>query len=143
MLARTKLLTFILSFVIIFSILVTLFSSNGYMVNRDLRKYAENLDSDIERKRAEIDMLRAEGERTLLSENFLPLNGEKIIAVSEVNEAELNTSYDTNDVPYERFRPLSMSLIAFIGLCLASAITFITDLYVRRRKNGKPDNREK
>ena len=80
MLARTKLLTFILSFVIIFSILVTLFSSNGYMVNRDLRKYAENLDSDIERKRAEIDMLRAEGERTLLSENFLPLNGEKIIA---------------------------------------------------------------
>ena len=143
MLARTKLLTFILSFVIIFSILVTLFSSNGYMVNRDLRKYAENLDSDIERKRAEIDMLRAEGERPLLSENFLPLNGEKIIAVSEVNEAELNTSYDTNDVPYERFRPLSMSLIAFIGLCLASAITFIADLYVRRRKNGKPDNREK
>ena len=60
MLARTKLLTFTLSFVIIFSLSVTFLSANGYFVNRQLRKYSDDLKDEVERREAELEMLKAE-----------------------------------------------------------------------------------
>ena len=138
MLARTKLLTFTLSFVIIFSLSVTFLSANGYFVNRQLRKYSDDLKDEVERREAELEMLKAE-EGGGMGENFLSLGREEVVAVNRASSAapiEDKRRDESQSVFY-----LPLSALFFISVFASLAITFILDLLKKDKRNAKRNNR--
>lgn len=138
MLARTKLLTFTLSFVIIFSLSVTFLSANGYFVNRQLRKYSDDLKDEVERREAELEMLKAE-EGGDMGENFLSLGREEVVAVNRASSAvpiEDKGRDESQSVFY-----LPLSALFFISVFASLAITFILDWLKKDKRNAKRNNR--
>ena len=138
MLARTKLLTFTLSFVIIFSLSVTFLSANGYFVNRQLRKYSDDLKDEVERREAELEMLKAE-EGGGMGENFLSLGREEVVAVNRASSAapiEDKGRGESQSVFY-----LPLSALFFLSVFASLAITFILDWLKKDKRNAKRNNR--
>ena len=138
MLARTKLLTFTLSFVIIFSLSVTFLSANGYFVNRQLRKYSDDLKDEVERREAELEMLKAE-EGGCMGENFLSLGREEVVAVnraSSVAPIEDKGRDESQSVFY-----LPFSALFLLSVFASLAITFILDWLKKDKRNAKRNNR--
>lgn len=138
MLARTKLLTFTLSFVIIFSLSVTFLSANGYFVNRQLRKYSDGLKDEVERREAELEMLKAE-EGGGMGENFLSLGREEVVAVNRASSAapiEDKGRGESQSVFY-----LPLSALFFLSVFASLAITFILDWLKKDKRNAKRNNR--
>ena len=138
MLARTKLLTFTLSFVIIFSLSVTFLSANGYFVNRQLRKYSDDLKDEVERREAELEMLKAE-EGGDMGENFLSLGREEIVAVNRASSAapiEDKRRDESQSVFY-----LPLSALFLLSVFASLAITFILDWLKKDKRNAKRNNR--
>ena len=142
MLARTKLLTFILSFLVSYSLLVTFLGPNGYTVNRTLRKYSDTISSEVERKIAQIEMLKAEkgleGEPLFYQEDTI------LIAENEdslIPDDSLAPGAD-KDV-YTPFH-LSYPAILFLSFALSVLLTFLISLICNRRiDHEQPDNRKK
>lgn len=138
MLARTKLLTFTLSFVIIFSLSVTFLSANGYFVNRQLRKYSDDLKDEVERREAELEMLKAE-EGEGMGENFLSLGREEVVAVNRASSAapiEDKGRDESQSVFY-----LPFSALFLLSVFASLAITFILDWLKKDKRNAKRNNR--
>ena len=138
MLARTKLLTFTLSFVIIFSLSVTFLSANGYFVNRQLRKYSDDLKDEVERREAELEMLKAE-EGGGMGENFLSLWREEVVAVNRASSAapiEDKGRDESQSVFY-----LPFSALFLLSVFASLAITFILDWLKKDKRNAKRNNR--
>ena len=138
MLARTKLLTFTLSFVIIFSLSVTFLSANGYFVNRQLRKYSDDLKDEVERREAELEMLKAE-EGGDMGENFLSLGREEVVAVNRASSAapiEDKGRDESQSVFY-----LPFSALFLLSVFASLAITFILDWLKKDKRNAKRNNR--
>ena len=138
MLARTKLLTFTLSFVIIFSLSVTFLSANGYFVNRQLRKYSDDLKDEVERREAELEMLKAE-EGGGMGENFLSLGREEVVAVNRASSAapiEDKGRGESQSVFY-----LPLSALFLLSVFASLAITFILDWLKKDKRNAKRNNR--
>ncbi len=138
MLARTKLLTFTLSFVIIFSLSVTFLSANGYFVNRQLRKYSDDLKDEVERREAELEMLKAE-EGGGMGENFLSLGREEVVAVNRASSAapiEDKGRDESQSVFY-----LPFSALFLLSVFASLAITFILDWLKKDKRNAKRNNR--
>ena len=138
MLARTKLLTFTLSFVIIFSLSVTFLSANGYFVNRQLRKYSDDLKDEVERREAELEMLKAE-EGGGMGENFLSLGREEVVAVNRASSAspiEDKRRDESQSVFY-----LPLSALFLLSVFASLAITFILDWLKKDKRNAKRNNR--
>ena len=138
MLARTKLLTFTLSFVIIFSLSVTFLSANGYFVNRQLRKYSDDLKDEVERREAELEMLKAE-EGGGMGENFLSLGREEVVAVNRASSAspiEDKRRDESQSVFY-----LPLSALVLLSVFASLAITFILDWLKKDKRNAKRNNR--
>lgn len=135
MLARTKLLTFILSFVIIYSLLVTFVGRNGYMVNHKLRKYSDRLSSLVEMKQAELEMLKAE--KASGGDVFLHPEESLVIAVDDgvgmIGEEGLSSAVVED---FHVFH-LSYSVIFILSLILSSVLTAITSCIWKRRNHGK------
>ncbi len=137
MIARTKLLTFIISFLAFFSILVTLLGENGYIVNRELRARASVLEQREEKKRAEIDALKS-------------------LRDEEISTSEINQDYEvlvrnkmSDGIDYSglikedetSFDGISKFVLAFFSAVFAFSATFIIN-FVEVRKNGSKDNRK-
>lgn len=138
MLARTKLLTFTLSFVILFSLSVTFLSANGYFVNRQLRKYSDDLQDEVERREAELEMLKAE-EGGDMGENFLSLGREEVVAVNRASSAapiEDKRRDESQSVFY-----LPFSALFLLSVFASLAITFILDWLKKDKRNAKRNNR--
>lgn len=135
MLARTKLLTFILSFVIIYSLLVTFVGQNGYMVNHKLRKYSDRLSSLVEMKQAELEMLKAE--KTSDGDVFLHQEEGLVIAVDDGVEMIGEEGLSSAVVEDFHVFHLSYSVIFILSLILSSALTAIISCIWKRRNHGK------
>ena len=138
MLARTKLLTFTLSFVIIFSLSVTFLSANGYFVNRQLRKYSDDLKDEVERREAELEMLKAE-EGGGMGENFLSLGREEVVAVNRASSAAPIEDKGRDESQSVFYLPLSALFLLSVFASLA--ITFILDWLKKDKRNAKRNNR--
>ncbi len=139
MIARTKLLTFAISFLLLFSALVTLFSPSGYLVNRNLREYEENISLEIERKKAEIRMLRS-AERDDAPSPLLAKGSYEIVDVGtyEGISAEENAS----SVQKEGFEGIGVPILLLISILLSFTVTAVTDV-LRRIPGGKHGDRKK
>ena len=135
MLARTKLLTFILSFVIIYSLLVTFVGQNGYMVNHKLRKYSDRLSSLVEMKQAELEMLKAE--KASYGDVFLHQEESLVIAVDDGVEMIGEEGLSSAVVEDFHVFHLSYSVIFILSLILSSALTAIISCIWKRRNHGK------
>ena len=135
MLARTKLLTFILSFVIIYSLLVTFVGQNGYMVNHKLRKYSDRLSSVVERKQAELEMLKAEK----ASDGDVFIHQEESLVIAVDDGVEMIGEEGLSSAVVEDFHVfhLSYSVIFILSLILSSALTAIISCIWKRRNHGK------
>lgn len=135
MLARTKLLTFILSFVIIYSLLVTFVGQNGYMVNHKLRKYSDRLSSLVEMKQAELEMLKAEK----ASDGDVFLHQEESLVIAVDDGVEMIGEEGLSSAVVEDFHVfhLSSSVIFILSLILSSALTAIISCIWKRRNHGK------
>ena len=138
MLARTKLLTFTLSFVIIFSLSVTFLSANGYFVNRQLRKYSDDLKDEVERREAELEMLKAE-EGGGMGENFLSLGREEVVAVNRASSAA--PIEDKGRDESQSVFCLPLSALFLLSVFASLAITFILDWLKKDKRNAKRNNR--
>lgn len=138
MLARTKLLTFTLSFVIIFSLSVTFLSANGYFVNRQLRKYSDDLKDEVERREVELEMLKAE-EGGGMGENFLSLGREEVVAVNRASSAAPIEDKGRDESQSVFYLPLSALFLLSVFASLA--ITFILDWLKKDKRNAKRNNR--
>ena len=135
MLARTKLLTFILSFVIIYSLLVTFVGQNGYMVNHKLRKYSDRLSSLVEMKQADLEMLKAE--KASDGDVFLHQEESHVIAVDDGVEMIGEEGLSSAVVEDFHVFHLSYSVIFILSLILSSALTAIISCIWKRRNHGK------
>lgn len=135
MLARTKLLTFILSFVIIYSLLVTFVGRNGYMVNHKLRKYSDRLSSLVEMKQAELEMLKAEK----ASDGDVFLHQEESLVIAVDDGVEMIGEEGPSSAVVEDFHVfhLSYSVIFILSLILSSVLTAIISCIWKRRNHGK------
>ena len=135
MLARTKLLTFIISSLVIFLIFVTFFGENGYIENRKLMKYSEALEEEIRHKSAMLEMLRSEGKEEIPG----TMGEAEVIATYDSSGNDLNDVPTASDIAKCDFRPLPLSLIALLSVLSGAIVTFSSSI-ISRRRNEKHNN---
>lgn len=135
MLARTKLLTFILSSLVIFLIFVTFFGENGYIENRKLMNYSEALEEEIRHKSAMLEMLRSEGKEEIPG----TMGEAEVIATYGASGDDLNDVPTASDMAKCDFRPLPLSLITLLSVLSGAIVTFSSSI-ISRRRNEKHNN---
>ena len=100
--------------------------------------YSDDLKDEVERREAELEMLKAE-EGGGMGENFLSLGREEVVAVNRASSAapiEDKGRDESQSVFY-----LPFSALFLLSVFASLAITFILDWLKKDKRNAKRNNR--
>lgn len=120
---RIKLLTFIVSFLLIFSILATFLGRGGVIVNDQLRREVAEMQRERERKEAEVGLLEGDLESY---ERGSGTEGESVFIESIPAEPQRTIPAEEAKIEVERnegFKGLSSAIILSISLSSAIVMT--------------------
>ena len=140
---RIKLATFTVSFLLIFSILATVFSRGGLVVNAVLRREVAEMTREREKKEAEVALLREDLEA-------FERNGEESesVFIASLPSSSRNLPEAGSDMeaplPKNSFEGLSNAMILLISVSGAIIITCIVSIlpFSRRLRKAEDDRKK-